>query len=222
MSSIGYNWRKSFPRRMGEKYRIYWHAMHPVTYDTKALYRAAFTKKEWKALLLLKERRADAINSNSYFKYKDPENEINMRLDLPKKYKGVVPAVTTLASDVTDQVRQEMLDWFNIYCEHDNVHSSIMMHLRQLLDTDQEKRSLNGLNTNRQLYAVWPELLPFLDRSVKHTIRNTKVKAKIPAHWDQSYVSNWMAREHMDEINYALTVIPMLEDKIDDNYPSYS
>lgn len=218
---IGYHWRKNFPRTLQKKVRIYWHAMHPRDFKVWPIYKAGFNKKEWEALMLLNKNRSDCINGSTRFTYRDVDNDVRYTFDMPKRYTGF-PHITVVGEQVKPETRQHLVEWHRTYQQYDELEGLVYDHATALLQTDSEKRSINGVNTVRQLYAIWPELLPFFPGPHRDICRETKVRPKLPQHWDQNYVHVWMEKERMDEINHALTVVPLIPDKIDDRYPSCS
>lgn len=218
---LGEHWRRNFPRTLQQKMQVYWHAMHPRDFKVWPIYRAGFSNKEWKAFMLLRDSRSDCINAGHRFTYRDSANDVRYTFDMPKRFKGF-PSITVVGEQVLPETRQHLIEWWKTYKEYDDLHSKVHQYAHALLQLDAEKRSINGINTIRQLYAIWPELLPYFDTRWRDVIRGTKVKAKLPAHWDQTYVDLKMNQERMDEINHALTVIPLIPDKLDDRYPTCS
>lgn len=214
------NFRRSFPRNMDQKFDIYWHAMHPVDFNIPQLYRAGFNNKEWKALKLLMDRRADCVSGGYNFQVKDKENGWRMTFDLPKKYKDY-PSISVQANagDLKTEVRDHLTKWCETYMDYQDLQRKMHSYLYEIMQVDGDHRSTIGLNTERQLYAFWPELLPFLSQDIRHTIRNTKVKPRMPSHWDESWVTGFFERERMEDINYALQVIQLLPQKKDPHYP---
>lgn len=220
--ALGYTWRKKFPNQMARKFNVYWHAMHPVDFKFTTLYRAGFTDKEYKALKLLMDRRSDCVSGGYNFQVYDKENNWKMVLDLPKKYEDW-PGIKVNAEDFDPQLRGHLTQWCETSKRYEAMRRKLCRYLSDALATDCDRRSLNGLNTERQLYAFWPELLPFFSEEWRDTIRNTKVRPQLPKEWadyDTNYVETFFAQEQMEEINYALSVIQLLPKKTDEHYPS--
>lgn len=217
--SLSDHFRSHFPRDVQRRFTSYWHAMHPVDFSFKKIYRAGFTDAEWEALNLLKKRRSECISSGHRFRYEDDSFGVCMSIDMPKKYKEF-PFAKVLGKQIDPALRTHLSDWYHKAKEWDDLHTKCHTYLHSLLATDSEKRSIHGVNTIRQLYAIWPELLPFFNETHRHTCRNTKVRAKLPMHWTTGDVDLWMSKPRMDEISYALTVMTLIPDKEDEHYPA--
>jgi len=216
--ALSETFRKELPRTLQIRFKTYWHAMHPVDFKVKPIYRAGFDKEEWHALMVLRERRVKCVVNSTTFRYWDDVLNISLRFHMPKKYEGF-PHIVVRQTDVSPETRKHLAEWHNTSKRYDELHTLVCSYARDLLAVDSEKRSVNGINTIRQLYAIWPELLPFFWASDRDTIRGTKVKPKLPAHWDQSYVERYMTLPRMDEINHALTVMTLIPDVTDEKYP---
>ena len=219
MTHINKRFRGYFPRRLREAYRVYWHAMHPRTFSMEELYRAAFTDDEWDALNLLKDNRSDCINGGYRFSYRDKGRGFTMTMGMPVKYEGF-PTVQTLSSSVDEALSDHIGAWTGTWRRHDKLDTLVSRYARELLQVDYENKAIMGINTARQLYAAWPELLPFFCTEWRDEIRNTKVVAKVPAYWSDETVKALREQDNMEEINHALSVIPLLENKYDDEYPT--
>ena len=63
------DYRARIVKKVVDRYKCYWHSMHPRVFTSRELYKIGFTKEEWAALKLLRERRKEVIDSGTHWYY---------------------------------------------------------------------------------------------------------------------------------------------------------
>lgn len=228
------DYRTRVVRQIKERYRCYWHSMHPRTFTSRELYKVGFAKEEWEALLLLRSNRKEVIQSGGQWTY---NLDLSAMLDLP----DYVPGKPTLTFDnkkgwptldIQEQefpveIQEKMRDWVLTAYQYENDSNILGEKLAELikLDWDYERdRDVAIVNTPGCLYRIWPELLPFLDSGDRHVLRNKKVKSPLPKAWEEGEAD--LAKFHygpaMERITYALTVMSLIPNEYDKKYPNLS
>jgi len=242
--SFTLQFRNSFPREMQGKFEVYWHLMHPQTIDRADIYRWGWDDEEWNALKLLERRRSDVICSASqwqewtftmHFGGKYPEYVPNHAKLGYKCAKGK-PVINVKETDLPDALRDELRLWIIEAFRYQRLSFQLLRQLNALLAVQREKApgtnrygrtvwkndsQCKGIcNTTSTLYAVWPELLPFMDSESKATLRHRKMRTSLPRVWDEDDLKEFHAVEGMDELTEALSTMSLIPNEKDKYYPS--
>ncbi len=241
--SFTLQFRSNFPKGIKEKFEVYWHLMHPQTIDRKDIYRWGWDNEEWAALKLLEGRRGDVIKAATnwdnwifkmHFGATYPEYVPNVATLGYKCAKGK-PVITVKETDLPDALRDELRLWIIEAYRYQQLSYRLLRQLNHLLAVEQgqsvgvtaygRKRYKNpsqckGIcNTASTLYAVWPELLPFLSSSVRGELRNRKMRPSLPRTWDEDDLKKFHAVEGMEELTQALNTMSLIPDEKDKHYP---
>jgi len=231
------DFRSKFAGKIQERYKSYWHAMHPRNFGVRDLYKVAYTKKEWSALLLLRDRRKDVLKSGWTWEYEidlsnmgDRPDYIPENPELTFKVKSGWPSIKVKENELPEDIRMRMRDWIIIAYQYENDSNVLGSKLRDLVKMnyvahDQySNRTVEraDVNTPGTLHRIWPELLPFLDSEFKDTLRNKKVKSPLPKGWTEETLADFHYGPAMERITYALTVMSLIPREYDKKYPSLS
>lgn len=235
MFSKDFRWR--FPNSIQSQYRRYWHAMHPVTFKPKLIYRLGFSDEEWDALRLLRDRRKEVIDEGRWFKYKadfrnmeELPDYMSKRPILTFQLKNNYPEVIVKQKELPESMQKYLQEWILTAYQYQEDSHVLQRKVRNLIgleyshmasDSWGRERSVEKalVNTPGVLYRIWPELLPFFDQWVREELRNKKAKSPLPRSWDADDLKDFHDGEAMERINYALSVMSLLPDKHDDKYP---
>lgn len=227
------SYRDHFARGLAQRYKAYWHQMHPRIFKQSDLYQQAFTKREWKALCLLRERRKEVIDTGATWWYSMDLSDMHDRPeDVPKKpqlgfdCKKGWPSIEVPEGDFSPETQTMLRDWTLIAYQYKRDSEILERKLKNLVKLehshfDYEDRNIRtaAVNTPGQLFRIWPELLPFLDGSDRDVLRNKKVKSPLPKSWDESDLESFHYGPAMERLSYALTVMSLIPDKTDKKYP---
>ena len=241
--SFTLSFRNSFPKMMQAKFEPYWHLMHPQIIDRKDIYRHGWTDEEWTALKLLEERRSDVIkaatnwdawNFEMHFGATYPDYVPNKAVLGYKCAKGK-PKILVREIDLPDDMREELRVWIIEAYRYQRLSYQLLRQLNTLLQVEVgasigttsfgNKRYKNpsqckGIcNTPSTLYAVWPELLPFMDSETRAEMRHRKMRPSLPRVWDEDDLKEFHAVDGMDELTQALTTMSLIPDEKDKRYP---
>jgi hypothetical protein len=231
------DFRSNFVTRVQKRYKSYWHAMHPRDFESRELYKLGFTKKEWAALLRLRDRRKEVLKSGWNWTYRI---DLTMMPDRPEyipkepaltfKVKEGWPEVEILESQMREDERMKLRDWIITAYQYQNDSNILGRKLNELLRMQYQHTDRSGyhnrtveranVNTPGTLHRVWPELLPFLDSGDRHTLRNKKVKSPLPKDWTEETLAEFHYGPAMERISYALTVMSLIPNKHDKKYPT--
>jgi hypothetical protein len=112
------DFRGKFSGKLQDRYKAYWHAMHPRDFTVRDLYKVAFTTKEWNALLTLRERRKEVIKSSHQWSYEIDLSNMHDRPDHipadPTLWFQVEygwPVITVKENELPEDWRMKMRDW---------------------------------------------------------------------------------------------------------------
>lgn len=234
------DFRAKIAGKIQERYKSYWHAMHPRDFSVRDLYKTAFTKKEWNALLLLRDRRKEVVKSGWTWEYTidlsnmaDRPDYIPEYPELTFKVKESWPSIEVKENQLPEDVRMKMRDWIITAYQYQNDSNVLGSKLQELVrmqfshigignygrDRTVEKATVNTPGT---LHRIWPELLPFLDSEFKDTLRNKKVKSPLPKGWTEETLADFHYGPAMERVTYALTVMSLIPRQHDKKYPSLS
>lgn len=241
--SFTLGFRNSFPKEVQAKFEPYWHLMHPQIIERADIYRHGWTNDEWAALKLLEERRSDVIkecsnwdswNFTMHFGGTYPDYVPNKAV-LGYKCAQGKPKITVKETDLPDDMREELRLWIVEAYRYQRLSYQLLRQLNFLLKVEQgrsigttrygQKRYKNesqckGIcNTASTLYAVWPELLPFMDSETRATMRGRKMRVSLPQRWDKDNLKEFHAVAGMDELTEALTTMSLIPNDKDKYYP---
>lgn len=227
------NFSKEYRRRLiGEvtqRFKCYWHAVHPVTFDPIALYRLAFSQEEWDAMALLRERFRDTLTTGYRWYYVTNECQQHPIIKLEFSTDDEMPEIELNERDLPDQLAKRLRDWAVRAKHYDDMDGLLRDKLRQLVklefkyrDNDGKKIERASVNTPGTMHRVWPEILPFLDNQSRETMQSKCMKSPLPRDWvDEDYVE-FHEGEKMEELTLALVAMALLPDTYDRNYPELS
>lgn len=232
------DFRSHFPTRLQTRFKCYWHAMHPRTFASRELYKAAFSDEEWAALNVLRKRRSDCIDAGHYWRYK---LDLSQMLDRPEyvpkepcltfQCKKGWPDITVNETDFSVDIQEKMRDWTLVAYQYNNDSDVLGQKLRELLrlefqhydtnrDYSQRRVERALVNTPGTLFRIWPELLPFMEAEERDTLRNKKMKSPLPKEWDAGDHAKFLYGPAMERVTYALTVMSLIPEERDKKYPS--
>ena len=241
--SFTLSFRNSFPREVQAKFEPYWHLMHPQIIDRADIYRWGWTDEEWTALKLLEERRSDVIKAATnwdgwkftmHFGGQYPDYVPNKAILGYKCAKGK-PVIKVKETDLPDAMRDELRPWIIEAYRYQRLSYQLLRQLKVLLDVKQEHSGKTNrfghrlvknpsqckgiCNTASTLYAVWPELLPFMNSEIRATMRHRKMRPSLPREWDKDNLKEFHAADGMDELTQALTTMSLIPNEKDKYYP---
>lgn len=232
--------RAKIAGKIQDRYKSYWHAMHPRDFSVRDLYKIAFTKKEYSAMMLLRERRKEILKSGWTWTYEADLSNMHDRPDyipedptLEFKVKEGWPSINVHENELPEDVRMKMRDWIIIAYQYKNDSDVLGAKLRSLVRMQHSHIRSNSwgqdvsveradVNTPGTLHRVWPELLPFLDSEFKDQLRNKKMKSPLPKGWKAEQLADFHYGPAMERITYALTVMSLIPKEYDKKYPSLS
>ena len=241
--SFTLQFRSSFPKTVQRRFETYWHVMHPQTIMPEDIYRYGWTDEEWSALMILKERRGDVItDGNSYgwwFKAefgKDRPEYVSLKSQLGYKAVDDKPSITVRECDLPGPLMAEYREWIFEAFRYQHLSYQLVRQLSHLLNVKQphyvnthgrrctkNASACSGIcNTPGTLYAVWPELLPFLDRYFRDELRGRSMRPGLPRGMDKDALKEFHEVDGMDELTHALQTMSLIPEKRDDTYPNLS
>ncbi len=242
--SFTLQFRTNFPKGLKEKFEVYWHLMHPQTIDRDEIYRYGWTDEEWAALKLLEGRRSDVIKGATDWDHWSFEMHFGVRFPdyVPNRavlgYKCAEgkPVITVKDVDLPGPLRADYQEWIIEAYRYQRLSFQLLKQLNVLLKVEQgqaigttkwgQKRYKNesqckGIcNTSSTLYAVWPELLPFMNSEARAAMRGRKMRCSLPNVWDEDDLKRFHAVEGMDELTQALTTMSLIPNEKDKHYPN--
>lgn len=219
-------YRDKLVNEVAHRFKCYWHAMHPVTFDANDLYRLAFTTEEWSAMMLLKERFPDTLRTGYQWKYIVNQTEDCPALSLQFSTDNHMPEIELNERDLPDALAERLRAWTHECYRLDQMQVLLRKKLRQLVqleynyDHDNEgplRRAV--VNTPGTMHRVWPEILPFLDNQSRDTMRNKHAKSPLPKGWNIEEYNVFHEGNEMVELTEALAVMALLPNDYDQNYP---
>ncbi len=245
MSRFTVDFRSRFPNKMRERYRSYWHKMHPLTFNPHDLFRLAWTPEEWNAIQLLNKRfegmgRWEHIFNVAYswqyhFDFADMGDS---RPDHAPK-KGTIsfshdpeqsgwPRGALQEDQLPDKLKNKMREWIIEGYKYKEEQARLTKILNNLLQLEYRGRNDYGssiynatVNTTGQLIRLWPELHPYLPGVNKDAIHEAKNKSPLPKGWTEESYKEFREQKGFEQINHALSVMSLLTDDTDGNYPSF-
>lgn len=244
MSRFTVDFRSRFPNKMRERYRSYWHKMHPLTFDPHDLFILSWTPEEWDAIQLL-SKKAEGLGRwehifnitwswNYDFDFSDLEDRPSYA---PKKGRvtfshdhegGGYPRSSLNEQNLPDRLRDSMRAWLIEGYKYKAEQQRLTKCLNNLMQLEYQGRGGYGqgiytapVNTTGQLIRLWPELHPYLPGVNKDHIHDAKNKSPLPKGWTQETYKEFREQEGFEELNHALSVMSLLTDDTIDNYPQF-
>jgi hypothetical protein len=226
------DYRARIVKQITKRYKSFWHSMHPRCFTSRELYKVGFTTDEWAALILLRGRRKEVIDSGWSWTYELDFSQMQDRPEhLPKhpiltfRNKTGWPDITVKEKQFPADKQKMLRDWVIIAYQYESDSNILATKLNDLVRQTWDHandRNVAQVNTPGTLYRVWPELLPFLESEDRHVLRNKKVKSPLPKGWDESMLMEFHYGPAMERISYALTVMSLIPKEHDEKYPQLS
>ena len=239
--SFTLQFRAQFPKAVQRRFETYWHVMHPQTIMPEDIYRYGWNDEEWSALMLLKERRGDVINEGgSYgwgfeaeFGKNHPMEYVSRKVKVRYKAVDGKPSITVRECDMPEGLMATYQEWIVEAYRYQHLSYQLMRQLSHLLNVKQESyvnsygrrciknaSASSGIcNTPGTLYAVWPELLPFLDSEFKEELRGRSMRPGLPRDMDKDDLKAFHEVDGMTELTHALQTMSLIPEKRDETYP---
>lgn len=231
------SFRGRFPKDMQNRFRCYWHVMHPVTFDSKKIYRAGWSDEAWAAWHLIKKTREEVLKTGYRWTYewnwtasKLPfPDYVSVDASLSWVVEKDYPTIAVQEHELDEAWREKMRVWI---CEayrykvlgqvlHDQIKHLIRVHTTYTARNNiQSETSL--INTPAQLLAIWPELIAFLWAEDRDEMRGRRMKFSAPRDWTPIEQRNFHAVEGMAELTHALQTMALIPEETDANYPELS
>ncbi len=209
-----------------QRFKCYWHVMHPVTFDPNGLYRLAFTKEEWDAIKVLRERYRAALSTGWSWTYMTNEDADGPRVGLTFTTDDELPNIELNERDVPEALAKRLRAWALRAKHYDDLDSTLRAKLNKLVklqfqyqDADNRRVDKAICNTPGTLHRVWPEILPFLDNQSRDVMRGKKMRSPMPRNFSDTDYKEFHEGPEMEELTEALIAMALLPDTYDHNYP---
>ena len=229
--------RSRITRTAAEKYVSYWHAMHPVTFSPKALYRTAWPDDAWEAVKLLMKKHSDAVTICNHFNYqadfsgyKNKPDWIPSNPTLTFHRKKLMPYMDVMEDHVGPKMAMEMRRWILKAYHFRNQKQFLHSRLTSLVKRRYSYSGNGGravklaqANTPRILHGIWPEVTPFMSCYLRNEVRGNRNKVyPIPRNWTKEMAEEFRSAEGMEELNNVLLAVGLIDDCTDEKYPEFS
>lgn len=172
--------------------------LHPFPVDAMAVYRSAWTTREYEAISMLFRSHGGRV-----FRHSKIMLIYGFELDA-KRYKIIVK----LPEDMpTNEYYNTIIAWSNLPTELANPIAAWIPHwlqhkeeLDKLLNKIEEVAAV--CQTYGQVYRLWPDILGFFDRRGRATIDVARAQSKYPDgvwQWEQTDTFQWEKRGLKEE-----------------------
>lgn len=217
-------------RLIGEvrhRFKCYWHAVHPVIFNPNDLYRLAFSKEEWSAMMLLRERFRDTLKTGYRWLYMTNETDEQPKISLEFSTDDEMPGIELNERDVPDALALQLRAWAVEAKRLDDMDTLLSQKLRELVriefqgfDNNERRIQRAIVNTPGTMHRVWPEVLPFLDNQSRDTMKQKSMKSPMPKSWDDNDYNVFHEGPEMEELTLALIAMALLPETYDKDYPT--
>ena len=212
-----------------DRFKCYWHAVHPMVFNPNDLYRLAFSSEEWSAIMLLRQCFPGMLKRGYSWTYVTNKTEGTTEIVMHFNTDDGMPQIALNECDLPDRLAARLRDWALEAQRYDEMDSLLFDKLNTLVRMeyhyDDYNRRSGGqaqVNTPGTMYRVWPEILPFLNDQSRTAVKNMRVKPSLPRNWDDAEYRAFHEGDAMEELTIALATMALMADGEDRNYPKLS
>lgn len=219
-------YRSRLVGEVAHRFKCYWHAVHPQVFKPNDLYRLAFTKEEWNAMMLLRERYRSTLTTGYCWHYTINKTEHNPRIRLQFSTDDEMPQLELNEDDIPEPLATAIKKWAVRALYYSDMDDLLRKKLRTLvrlefrcIGQNNERIERAIVNTPGTLHRVWPEVVPFLDNQSRDVMREKSMKSPMPKIWDDDDYKEFHEGPEMEALTEALTAMALLPNEYDMNYP---
>jgi hypothetical protein len=176
-----------FVRGMHSPLRAYRQLKNPFPFEDKlAVYRRAYSDKEWAAMRYIREHKPEMLNPAVKFTVRCDKHAITVHVkDFPSEH---LPTIAPMDAEkcFDEDERAALWEWCTNERHFLDLEHFICRRLDRMMGHIVAAWSVGDLehprcNTVGQLARLWPEVVPFMPERWRDTIRLKCVKSRLPS-----------------------------------------